>query len=181
MLIGCSQTVFFFIFLFCFLWTSWWMVICPPGCVICLWVILTRGIDIWCISQSLSRWWMEQSAWWMKNDTLVSHCLMNIKCQVCDVCVCACACRDKAERWHRKLGKAFCFNLSLAFQRSHPRQHSHTHCIESRIHMHLHIYCLLCFEPMQLFLALLLNPCPYLLPQWPRPKLPQALIWIKPS
>ena len=73
----------------------------------------------------------------MTNYTLVSHCLMNIKCQVCDVCVCVRACRDRAERLQRKLGKAFCYNLSLtSFHRSHPRQHSHTYGTDFHTHTH---------------------------------------------
>lgn len=108
--------------------------------------------------------------WWMTNYILVSHCLMNIKCQVCGMCMCVCVrvCRVQAERLQRKLGKAFCYNLSLALHRSHPRQHSHTYCTESYTHIHLHTYCLPCIEPMQLFLALLLYPHPYLPPWWLR-------------
>lgn len=120
--------------------------------------------------------------WWMTNYPLVSHCLMNIKCQVCDVCVCVCVCarpcKDQAERLQRKLGKAFCYNLSpthvsiathILYRLTHTYICTHTAChVLSRCSSFL-LYC-----PI---------PVPISLPgdSGPGPELPQAPIWIKPS
>lgn len=109
----------------CFVLLSnyWWASICPPWLrLTCLWVILTMTeggevVDVRRISQTLSRWWMERffappaaaaavpvlQPRWMKNDTLVSHCLMNIKCQVCDIFVCACAHAGTRQKTGKKL------------------------------------------------------------------------------
>lgn len=119
----------------------------------CPWVILTMtegGKGVWCMMHQSNfitvmngaiRLSLPPPLFYshaeMTNYTLVSHCLMNIKCQVCDVCVCVRTCRDRAERLQRKLGKAFCYNLSLtSFHRSHPCQHSHTYGADFHTHTH---------------------------------------------
>lgn len=124
--------------------------------------------------------------WWMTNYTLVSHCLMNVKCQVCDVCVCARALLGSGkeiamENWV----KALCYNLSLAFKhRSHPRQHDRTYCTDSHTHPYIctHTACHV-LSRCSSFLLYCSIPVPISLPgDWgPGPELPQAPIWIKPS
>lgn len=113
----------------------------------------------------------------MTNYTLVSHCLMNIKRQVCDVCDCVRACRDQAERLQRKLGKAFCYNLSLALHRSHPRQHSHTYGTHFHTYICTHTACHV-LSRCSSFLLYCSIHVPIALPgdSGPGPKLPQAPI-----
>lgn len=103
---GCSRTLFFLFCLFvCFLNSlmdddlSHWLRLT------CLWVILTmteggRGVDIWCISLTLSWWWMEWSSspcrrpysTAMLNDKLHTCLSLFNEHQVPSVwCVCLCA------------------------------------------------------------------------------------------
>lgn len=147
----------------------------------CLWVILTvteggRGVDVRHISQTPSWWWMERSSTPCRrphstaivNDKLHTCLSLFNEHQVPRVRLCA-RVQASGREIAKKIGWSFCYNLNLALHRSHPRQHSHTYTVtRAHSHIHLHTYCLPRIEPMQLFLALLLYPRPYLPPRWLR-------------
>lgn len=115
----------------------WWMMICPTGgdlpvCWSCYHQLMGEGgVDVRRISQALSRRWMVPSLFFSRGEwqtTLVSYCLMNIKCQA-RVSVCVFMCRDQIVKLFVIIG------VLLFIVPTHVRTATHT--LRASTHTHV--------------------------------------------